>query len=222
MSKVLIVAVHPDDETLGCGGTILKHKSEGDEVYWLIITDISEAQGFNSVQVEKRQKEISRVAELYNFDEVFNLGLAPKNLEHLPMEDFVSRISAIFRNVKPSIVYIPNRSDIHTDHQVSFRALVSSLKNFRSPFIKRVLMYETISETEMAPPLPESYFAPNVFTDITDYFSLKLEIMKVYESEIMEPPLPRSMEKIDALARYRGSRISVKYSEAFMLLHEAV
>lgn len=222
MKKVLFVAVHPDDETLGCGGAILKHKAEGDEIYWLIITNISESLGYSPDEVKKRQVEIDNVAGLYGFTDVFKLDFLSTKLDQVPMRDLISSISHVINKVKPVVIYLPNRSDIHSDHQVAFRAAMSCTKNFRHPFIKRILMYETLSETEFAPPLSENYFAPNIFIDITQYLDMKLKIMRVYEAEIKEAPFPRSLDVLETLAKYRGSRIGVKYAESYMLLEEIV
>ena len=95
-------------------------------------------------------------------------------------------------------------------------------KSFRNPFLKRILMYECISETEIAPPLPENTFVAHVYSDISDFLERKIEIMKRYESELQEPPLPRSIDNIRALARFRGATVSVQYAEAFMLLRELI
>ncbi len=220
MAKVLFVAVHPDDETLGCGGTILKHRAAGDEIHWLIITNIHENGGWPPERVAKRQEEIAIVARIYDFKETQKLDFPTARLDTIPMGELISKISNIINLVKPEIVYLPNRSDIHTDHQVTFKALMSCTKNFRYPFIKRILMYECLSETEIAPALIENAFIPNIFVDVSDHFSQKLEIMKVYASEVMNPPLPRSFQAIESLARFRGSSIGVAYAEAFMLLKE--
>jgi hypothetical protein len=91
-------------------------------------------------------------------------------------------------------------------------------KSFRYPFIKRVLMYECLSETEFAPALPEKAFIPNYFVDISDFIDKKLEIMEIYESEIDEHPFPRSLNNIKALAHFRGASVGVNYAEAFQLL----
>ncbi len=220
MSNVLVIAPHPDDETLGCGGTLLKHKSNGDEIYWVIITNINEDHGWEKSIVEERQKEINDVANAYGFKGVFKLDFPTTKLDIVPIGEMVSSLSMVVNDVKPEIVYIPNRSDIHTDHQISFKVAMSCVKNFRSPFVKKVLMYETCSETEFAPSLPENPFVPNLFVDISLYFDDKLEIFKMYSSEIIELPLPRSLKSIATVAKYRGSRIGVKYAEAFMLLEE--
>lgn len=219
-NKILVIAPHPDDETLGCGGTLLKHKANGDEIYWLIITNISEECGWGKERVKTRQEEIRQVAKSYGFEKYYDLKLPTTKLDELSFGDIIPKISQVFNEVKPYTVYVNNRSDIHTDHKIVFQAVMSCSKNFRYPFIKRILMYETLSETEFAPALAENTFIPNVFIDISDFFEKKMEIMNVYESEIMEEPFPRSLSTIEALARYRGSRIGVKYAEAFQLLLE--
>jgi LmbE family N-acetylglucosaminyl deacetylase len=220
MKKVLFVAVHPDDETLGCGGTILKHKSSGDSVNWLIISNISESDGWDGTIVERRQKEIDEVAALYGFDHTIKLDFPAIKLDTVPMVDLVGAIGRAVEEISPEIIYVPNRSDIHTDHQIAFKAVISSTKNFRYPFIKRVLMYECLSETEISPALIENMFMPNVFVDISEQFEKKIEIMKIYKSELMDAPFPRSIKAIETLARYRGLRIGKEYAESFMLIEE--
>jgi len=222
MKKVLVVAVHPDDETLSCGGTLLRHKAEGDEIYWLIITNVLVKQGWDKDLVENRQAEIIEVAKRFNFNNTFKLDYPTTRLDEVPRGDLIASISKVFNTVKPNIVYLPNRSDVHSDHQVSFQAAFSCTKNFRYPSIDRILMGESLSETEFAPALAETVFTPNVYVDIEEYFEKKIEIFKCYKSEIMDSPLPRSLDVVEALARYRGSSISKKYAEAFVLLKEKI
>lgn len=220
--KILVISPHPDDETLGCGGTILKHKDTGDKIYWLLITNIDVKNGCKKDIVEKRQKEIEIVAEMYGFEKTFKLDYPTAKLDIIPIQEIIKSLSKVILEIEPEIIYLPNRSDVHTDHRITFKAVYSCTKNFRYPFIKRILMYETLSETEFAPALPENTFIPNVFVDITNYFERKLEIFKIYKSELMKEPLPRSLEVIEALAKYRGSRISKKYAEVFVLLKEII
>lgn len=220
MNKVLIVSVHPDDEVLGCGGTILKHRANNDTVFWLILTDVTTEHGFSQSRVFSRDEEIRRVSEKFGFQSVFNLKLPTMKIDTLPIGEIVLGVSKVMTDVQPAIVYMINRSDIHSDHKVAFQAILSCTKNFRYPFINRILSYECLSETEFAPPFPETVFLPNVFVDITEYFDSKIEIMKIYESEVMDDLLPRSLSTIEALARFRGSQIGAKYAEAFMLIKE--
>jgi LmbE family N-acetylglucosaminyl deacetylase len=216
--KVLVVAPHPDDETLGCGGTLLRYKDIGDEIYWLIVTNIHTENGWDGDKVKKRQEEIQKVADIYGFDKTFKLDFPTTMLDTISYNDLIAKMSVVIQEVKPSIVYLPNRSDIHTDHQVTFRSGISCCKNFRVPSIKRILMYECLSETEFAPAYGDSVFIPNGFVDITPFFDKKIEIMKIYDSEIGNSPFPRSLEIIECLAKIRGSRIGKKYAEAFSIL----
>jgi len=222
MNKVLVIAPHPDDETLGSGGTILKHKSKGDQINWLILTEISEEGGWEKKQVEKRQLEIEKVTNAYAFNSVHKLNFPATMLESIPMKELVGNISSVIEKVQPNVVYLNHHKDIHTDHQTGFKAVMSSMKNFRHPYIERILMYETLSETEFAASVTGSEFRPNVFSDITDYFEEKCKIMQIYASELMDPPYPRSLEAIEALAKFRGSRIGCVYAESFILLLETI
>ena len=218
--KVLIISVHPDDETLGCGGTILKHRKQNDDVCWLILTEASQVLGYSQEFLSKRENQINDIAQEYKFNKTYNLGFPTTKLHTLDFSELINKISSVIQEVKPEIIYTVNRSDIHTDHQVAAKAIMSCTKSFRNPFIKRILMYECISETEIAYPLPENTFVAHVYSDISDFLEKKIEIMKKYESEVQESPLPRSIDNLRALARFRGATVSVQYAEAFMLLRE--
>lgn len=218
MSNIIVIAAHPDDETLGVGGTLLKHKANGDMIYWLIITNVSTLHGFTEERVNSRQIEIEKVNKLYNFNDLFMLNYPTMTLTGDSLLSLVPKISEIFTKVEPEIVYTMNRSDAHSDHRIIFDAIAACTKSFRHPYLKRLLMYECISETEFAPSLPERVFQPNYFVDISQFFEKKIEIMSVFESELAEHPFPRSFKNIEALATYRGAYAGVKYAEAFQLI----
>ena len=218
MENVIVIAAHPDDEVIGAGGTLLKHIANNDKVYWLIITNITEKNSYDKINAERRQKEINDVAAQMQFTETFNLNYKPANLQSADLPGLISKISEIFNQVKPEYIYVMNRSDAHSDHRIVFEAVMACTKSFRYPFIKKVLMYECISETEFAPSLPENIFIPNYFVDVTDYFEKKLDIMKIYASELGTHPFPRSLDNLRALAHYRGTIAGVNYAEAFQLV----
>jgi N-acetylglucosamine malate deacetylase 1 len=222
MKKILAVAVHPDDETLGCGGALLKHKKNGDEIYWLIITTINVEIGWKEEKVESRRKEIDKVSKVYSFSATYNLGFPSTRLDTISMKDLISEISNIIQKVEPDLIYIPNRSDIHTDHQIVFKAIMSCTKIFRCPFIKKILMCECLSETEFSPAMPADAFIPNVFVDIEGFLEEKIKIMTMYRDEMGSFPFPRSEENIRALAMYRGATAGVEIAEAFVLLKEVI
>lgn len=218
MKKVVIFSAHPDDETLGAGGTLLKHKSNGDQIYWIVVTNIFENQGFAPQKVKERQIEINKIIKAFGFEKTFKLDYPTMTLTSSTLLTLVPEISKIFSEVEPEIIYTLNRSDAHSDHRILFDAVVACTKSFRYPYIKQVLMYECISETEFAPALPEKAFIPNYYVDISDFIEVKLDIMKIFDSELGEHPFPRSLENIKALAHFRGASVGVKYAEAFQLI----
>lgn len=215
-----MIATHPDDETLGCGGTLLKHRDNGDEIYWMIITGVSEKMGYSQKFITARKQEIEEIAEEYKMNDVYKLDFPAAQLDKVSLGDIISKIGQVFEQIKPQIIYLPNRSDIHSDHRITFETVMSCTKSFRYPFIKRILMYETISETEFSPPLEGKAFQPNSFCDISDYMEAKLKILDIYKSELGEHPFPRSKRNVKALATYRGATAGVEYAESFMILKD--
>ena len=141
MSKVIIISAHPDDETLGAGGTILKHKKNCDEVHWLIVTDVLESEGFSNERVLSRKQEIENVTKLYSFNNVYNLGYPTMKLNDTILFELVNKISLIFQELEPETIYVMNRSDAHSDHRIVFDAVMSCTKSFRYPYVKKVLIY---------------------------------------------------------------------------------
>ena len=217
--NIIVVSPHPDDETLGCGGTLLKHKNRNDNIYWIIATEPSDTHYDNNF-ISKRKTEINLVENKFNMEQVYQLDYSPANLDNVPLKNLIDDITKIFKEIKPDIIYLPFRNDVHSDHRIVFDAIMSCTKSFRYPSIKKILTYETISETEFAPPLKNNIFQPNSYSDISDYIEEKIKIMNIYESEIGKHPFPRSGKNIRALATFRGATAGVDYAEAFMILKE--
>ena len=215
---VTVISAHPDDEIIGAGGTLFKHKLNGDEIHWIIITNIFKSQGFSESKIKQRQAEIKKISKLLGVTKVHLLNFPTMTLSSSCLLKMVPIISKIFNNIMPNTVYVMNRSDAHSDHRVTFDAVMACTKSFRYPFIKKVLMYECLSETEFAPALHEKIFIPNYFVNISDFLEEKINAMNVYKSELGDHPFPRSILNIKALATYRGASVGVLYAEAFQLL----
>ncbi len=213
--SILVLAVHPDDETLGAGGTLLKHRKNGDHIHWLIATQVEDK---NSENFKTRQKEIEIVSDLYNFDSVHYLGLSTMRVDEYSMKYLVDKISKVIQKIEPSVLYLPFKHDIHSDHRKIFDAAFSCSKSFRYPYLKTIYMMEILSETEFAPSSQENAFIPNVFVDITQFIDEKIKIMQIFKNEIEDHPFPRSIKNIEALATFRGAIAGCKYAESFMLL----
>jgi LmbE family N-acetylglucosaminyl deacetylase len=218
MKKIMVVSPHPDDEILGAGGTLLRHKRQGDEINWLIVTNISEDQGFSKDRVMSRQNEIRQIALSLLIKETVTLNYPTATLDTTDLVTLIPKISEVFNKIQPEIIYCANRSDVHSDHRVIFEAVMACTKSFRYPFIREIMMYECISETEFAPALPENIFQPNCFVDISEEMAEKIQLMQIYRSEMEEHPFPRSERNMRALATYRGAMTGVEYSEAFQLI----
>lgn len=217
--RTLVVAPHPDDEILGCGGTLLRRKAEGGVLGWLIVTGMDKQSGWSGERIRQRDEEIAKVAALAGFDKVFNLGLPTTKLDTLSMRELITTFSAVFQSFEPDEVLVPHRGDVHSDHRMTFDTVAACVKWFRYPSVRRVLAYETISETELGLSL-EAVFRPNVFVDISAYLERKLEIMSIYKSEVQDFPFPRSMRAIRSLAEWRGTSAGFQAAEAFELLRE--
>jgi len=217
--RTIVIAPHPDDEVLGVGGTLLRRKSEGATVAWLIVTGIPSGAGWDQEKIKKRADEIRKITALFGFDFVFELNLPTTQLDNIPMIDLVAAIAGVFKTFLPEEVFVPHSSDVHTDHRIVFEAVASCTKWFRYPSIRRVLSYETLSETGFGLGA-DNAFRPNVFFDIELYIADKLRAMSIYASEMGEFPFPRSHESIQALAILRGSNSGFKAAEAFELLRE--
>ncbi|WP_028862340.1 PIG-L deacetylase family protein [Psychromonas aquimarina] len=222
MKKVLIVAPHADDETLGCGGTILRYIESGYDVHWLLVTGMSVEAGFTNEQVKERIKEIVKVKSLYGFSSVHELYFPPAALETLTKGRLIAAVSKVIQTIQPNEVFTVYRNDAHSDHEIVYDAVMSATKSFRYPFIKRVLAYETISETDFGLKPEDGGFKPNVFIDITSHLEKKLEILEVFKSEIGEFPFPRSRKALESLACIRGVQSNCHAAEAFMLIKEII
>src|SRR5688572_10364303 len=218
--NVLAISAHPDDETLGCGGTLLKHRHAGDKIFWIIATVCHEPQ-WSADLIARKAVEVDRVAAAYGAER-FKFGFLNARLDTIPIGELMVPIEKIVNDIHPEIVYLIHGGDIHTDHYSLHTAAMSVFKPFymKRRGIRRVLAYETLSSTDAAPARGERMFMPNVFSDITPYMDRKLDIMRLYETEIHQEPMPRSPSAIRALARFRGSTISTEYAEAFMMLRE--
>lgn len=216
MENYLIVATHPDDETLGAGGMMLRKKAEGNKIFVLNITNMNDSYGYSASTIQKRNDEINVMIKKYDLDGYHNLGLKPAGLDTYEEGELFSKISSVFNEVKPNVLILPYYKDVHSDHRIVFDVCYSCSKNFRYPFIKKILMMETPSETDFA--FFEYGFKPNFFVDISNYIDQKVGIAKVFESEISEHPFPRSERNMRAYGTIRGAAIGVDYAEAFVLV----
>ena len=207
---------------MGCGGTLLRHSAEGDEIHWLIMTTITEHVGFSKEMVDKRKKEIEVVAKKYDFTSYHQSHFITATLDRVSKNDLIDEISFVFKKLTPDTIYVPYYNDIHSDHGIVFDAVAACTKSFRYPFIRKVRVYETLSETEFCLSGAGCGFVPNLWIDISSYLEEKIEIMRLYIDEVGKHPFPRSEKNIVALATLRGATAGVEAAESFISLKEII
>jgi LmbE family N-acetylglucosaminyl deacetylase len=217
--RVLVIAPHPDDETIGAGGALARHIALGDEVYWCIVT-----QGYSPPWSEETLilagKQIDQVQKIYGFQEVFRLGFPTVKLNTVPHIDLCTAIQKVIKKINPDIVYTSSRNDANLDHRIVYDCTLVALRPLPGNTARRVLSYEIGYTGHFGVPAGASMFLPNVFINITLYMNKKLAAMKCYETELRESPHPRSIEGIKLLARSRGLSFGFEFAECFELVRE--
>lgn len=220
--KTLVVAPHPDDELLGCGGTLLRRRQEGADIGWILVTRVSEEGGYSRERVVQRSQEIQNVREGLGVrpEHMYSLGFPTAELDLVSMKALVEAISLAIEDFQPTEVLLPFFGDAHSDHRRVFEAGSASTKWFRAPSIERVLLYETASETDVPLTVSSRAFQPNFYLDIGSLVEQKIALLAIYESEMGIFPFPRSPEAIRSLAMARGSQVGFTAAEAFEVIME--
>ena len=218
---ILVIAPHPDDEVLGCGGVIARHASRGDQVFVLVVTrGIPEL--FPPDEIERTRNELRAAHMVLGVAEVEFLDFPAPQLDVVPCHEVADEIRRVIGSVQPTVLYLPHGGDIHADHRAVYNASMVAARPTHSPCVRRVLCYETLSETEWASPGINDVFIPTVYVDISRWIERKLEAVACYQTQLREPPHPRSLVCVEALARWRGGTAGVQAAEAFMLVREIV
>ena len=221
MSCVLVVAPHPDDEVLGCGGVIARHVARGDDVYVVVVSKGS-PDVFPPKLVEQVRREADMANKVLGTKRLLFLDFPAPRLDCVPTSSVAGALKEVVVQVKPSAVYLPHHGDLHGDHKAVYWATLVATRPNGGPFPERLLCYETPSETEWGAPIPCDAFVPTVFVDVSQYLGAKLEAMKCYGSQLAPNPTARSLASIEALAHVRGSTIGVTAAEAFGLVREVL
>lgn len=222
--KVLVLAPHADDEVLGMGGTIAKLVMQGHRVTIAVLTGHGEEQHplWPKSNWDLIRRECKAAAAELGIDELIFENLPAACLDNLPAYKINTIIAGLVKKIQPNEVYVPFAFDLHKDHGAIAYGASVALRPYlnTAQCVKRVLAYETLSETHLAPPYLAPAFQPNVFVDITETLEKKLQAMQAYASQIQPGNLPRSIEGLKALARLRGTHIGVNAAEGFVLLGE--
>lgn len=217
MSRVLVVAAHPDDELLGLGGTIRRHADAGDEVVALIACE-GVSMRYEHAQHSRVICQAQAASKILGVAEVVFGELPDQRLDTLPLVEVIGPVEHWVRKVRPEIVYSHCGQDVNRDHRVLLEAVQVATRPYAAPWVREILLFETPSSTEWGHGVVQRVFVPEVFVDITETLDAKIEAFLHYEQEVRCKPHPRSVEALRARAVTWGSVVGVDAAEPFQVL----
>ncbi len=219
---ILVVAPHPDDETLGAGGLLWKAKAAGCRIHWLLVTAATEEE-WGAEYVQTQIEQVEAVRNAYSPDSFAWWKLPASGLSAESRGPLIERMRALLAEHRPSTLILPHAGDAHDDHVSAYAVGVAAAKSFRmrSFGLQRILAMEILSETDAAPPVADRMFLPTVIVDISDQLEQKLETLSFYQTELSDTS-PRNRSSVEAHARVCGASFGFQAAERFMLLRELV
>lgn len=226
MEKILVVAAHPDDEILGCGGTLKRLINEGNEAYSLILSDGTTSRYDRltekvSEDIKIRLRQNQSAAKVIGYKETFFCQFPDNSFDKEILLDIVKAIEKYILLLKPSVIFTHHYGDLNIDHQKTFQAVQTAARPMVDCSVKEIYCFETFSATEWNF-INNAKFVPNYFVNIENTMKDKLEAMKCYKSELREFPHPRSLEGLNLTAKKWGMTIGCNYAEAFELIRKIV
>ena len=218
-SSILVVAAHPDDEVLGCGGTIARHTRAGDRVTVLIMADGVGSRGIEPAgkPLDERRECARRASQTLGVHELILLSYPDNQLDSVPLLQLVKEVETVIDRCGPTIVYTHHRDDVNVDHTRTHDAVITACRPQPGGRVERLLFFETASSTEWRPVGSGAAFAPSWFIDISATLPVKLEALAAYGAELRDFPHSRSLAAVEHLARWRGAAAGMAAAEAFEL-----
>ena len=216
--NILVLAPHADDEVLGCGGVMAKHQADGDSVYVAIMTDASVGapEMYTSQQIDIVREEALKAHTVLGVKETVFFDFPAPRLETFPQYKIASQLAELIERIKPQVVYVPHRDDLHLDHGAIYNAALVACRPAAAQSVRDIYAYETLSETELGHPRADSMFIPTHFVDVSEYIDKKYAGLNSFASQMRPFPSSRSIEAVEALAKLRGATVFVNRAEAFM------
>ena len=217
MKTILVVAAHPDDEALGCGGAIAKHTKSGDKVHLIFMTNGVGSRNAKIEEIELRKRVAQESADISGVSSIQQFDFPDNKMDTVALLDVVQAIEEVIDRLQPEIIYTHHIGDLNIDHQITHKAVMTACRPQPGFCVKEIYAFEVLSSTEWNTP-GVAVFSPNVFIDITDYIDIKKQVLEVYSEEMRQPPHSRSIDNALRLNALRGNSIGMGYAEAFELI----
>ena len=219
--KVLVVAAHPDDEVIGCGGTISIFASEGCEVYTLILgegitsRDASRDRHKREEDIRMLKKQAEDANKILGVKKIYTFDFPDNRFDTVSLLDIIKTIEKIKCDVKPDIVFTHHQGDLNIDHQITFRSVMTACRPTKDERVKEIYSFEIPSSTEWNAPSSLTYFMPDYFVDVSKSIKAKINALKEYKTELRDFPHPRSLKAVELNAKHWGVKMGFEVAEAF-------
>lgn len=217
--KILIIAAHPDDEILGCGGTIAKYAKHGVDIYPVILGEgaTSRSAKRNHSALKQLKKAAQQAAKILGAQPPLFFDLPDNQFDSVPLLKIIQKIEQVVAQIKPQVLWTHHGADINIDHQIAHQAAITAARALPGSTIHQILFFETPSSTDYHIQTSQTAFLAQWFEEISSTLELKMKALKAYHQEMRDWPHLRSYEAIEALAKYRGAMAGFTAAEAFML-----
>lgn len=223
---ILVIAAHPDDEVLGCGGTIARYTKAGHKVDVLILAEGITSRsregdrGHHASELMDLAKAAHHANEILGVNSLSLKTFPDNRMDSLDRLEVIKEVESFVQKIQPGVVYTHHRGDLNIDHQIVHEAAITACRPMPNQPVTKLCFFEIPSSTEWQVPVLASAFVPNYFVEITDTLDLKLEALRAYHTEMRPWPHARSVEAVEHLARWRGASAGVHAAEAFVLGRE--
>jgi LmbE family N-acetylglucosaminyl deacetylase len=218
MKTVLVVAAHPDDDAIGCSGTIAKHIESGDDVHLVFMTNgVGSRNKALVADVKNRKIALQKAVNILKISSICTFDFPDNKMDIVALLDIVQPIENVINKLQPQIIYTHHIGDLNIDHQITHKAVMTACRPQPGFCVNRIYAFEVLSSTDWQTP-GYSPFICNAYINISSQIKIKRKVLEAYSKEMYPPPHSRSIDNVIRLNSLRGSSIGVDYAEAFTLI----
>jgi|APSaa5957512535_1039671.scaffolds.fasta_scaffold35947_2 N-acetylglucosamine malate deacetylase 1 len=217
---ILVVVAHPDDEILGCGGTMARHADEGDEVHVIFMANGVSSRDIKNVVLDKineRKQAAIEACSIVGVKQLHFLDFNDNQMDTYSVLEIIQKLEKLINKIKPDVVYTHHSKDLNIDHQLTHRSVMTACRPQPESSVSEIYSFEVLSSTGWNSPYTGNEFIPNTFVDITKTRKKKLDALDFYNDELRDYPHARSYKSIESLMIFRGTNVGLCYAEAFQL-----